>query len=266
MSFTHAVVLDFEATCDHPTNPPVQEIIELPSVLLRLSDRAVVDEFESFVRPVHGTISAFCTELTSITQADVDPAPTFPEVLSAHERWMAGHGLTAETAFLVTCGDWDLLRMLPSQLRTSGIGRVNRLYRRWMNLKVPFKQQVPGVSAGMAGMLRALDLPLIGRHHRGIDDCRNIARILAVLLERGADPSPTTSLQARQFPPIPLVLVHADGREAPVVLASRSHDALIGLARKAFQEKVTDLIGPAGPLRDTADLLDLPPGARVHVA
>ena len=39
--------------------------------------------------------------------------------------------------------------------------------------------------AGMAGMLRALDLELVGRHHSGIDDARNIARIVITLLAKG---------------------------------------------------------------------------------
>ena len=34
----------------------------------------------------------------------------------------------------------------------------------------------------MAGMLKALRLPLVGRHHSGIDDCRNIAAIVHALL------------------------------------------------------------------------------------
>ncbi|MEM6992769.1 MAG: 3'-5' exonuclease, partial [Myxococcota bacterium] len=31
---------------------------------------------------------------------------------------------------------------------------------------------------GMAGALRAVGLPLVGTHHRGIDDARNITRLL----------------------------------------------------------------------------------------
>jgi inhibitor of KinA sporulation pathway (predicted exonuclease) len=34
----------------------------------------------------------------------------------------------------------------------------------------------------MSAALRRLDLPLEGRHHRGIDDARNIARIAQVVL------------------------------------------------------------------------------------
>lgn len=194
MAFTHAIVLDFEATCDDPAPPPVQEIIEFPSVLVRLADRAVVDAFESFVRPVHHPmLSAFCTQLTGITQDDVDAAEPFPDALAAHGAWMASHDLTDENALIVTCGDWDLRKMFPAQLAASGLVCPNPIYRRWLNLKVPFKRLVPRGRPGMAGMLRALDLPLIGRHHRGIDDCHNLARVLAALLERGAAFEPTGS-------------------------------------------------------------------------
>ena len=31
---------------------------------------------------------------------------------------------------------------------------------------------------GMAGALRQVGLPLVGTHHRGIDDARNIAKLL----------------------------------------------------------------------------------------
>jgi len=37
---------------------------------------------------------------------------------------------------------------------------------------------------GMAGMLSSLGLTLEGRHHSGIDDCRNIARIAKELCRR----------------------------------------------------------------------------------
>ena len=37
----------------------------------------------------------------------------------------------------------------------------------------------------MDKLMRELDLPLIGRHHSGIDDCRNIARIVELMCRRG---------------------------------------------------------------------------------
>ena len=37
----------------------------------------------------------------------------------------------------------------------------------------------------MANMLKGLNLTLDGRHHSGIDDCRNTAKILIKLIELG---------------------------------------------------------------------------------
>ena len=123
----HLIVLDFEATCDDVNPPSPQEIIEFPSVLLSARTFEVVDEFESFVRPVHHPVlTPFCRELTGIEQPQVDGALPFAEVFPAHQAWLVKHGLPLEApeptaeglpyAF-VTCGDWDLKTMLPAQLR-----------------------------------------------------------------------------------------------------------------------------------------------------
>lgn len=263
MTTTHLVILDFEATCDEPTNPDPQEIIEFPSVLVDVTSRSVVDEFASFVRPVHHPISPFCTQLTSITQEDVAQARPFAEVFAAHQAWLTGHGLSADNALLVTCGDWDLARMLPAQLRTAGLQDVRPIYRHWTNLKVPFAAQT-GARAGMAGMLRTLDLPLVGHHHRGIDDCRNLARIAVALLERGLEPAPTSALAIKAWPPLTLDLVHAD-QVTRVTLSPRTFDTLIGQARKASRSTVRALLGPNGPVTQTQDLHDLPSGARLLI-
>lgn len=203
----HLVVLDFEATCDDTNPPSPQEIIEFPSVLLSAHTLDVVAEFESFVRPTHHPLlTPFCTELTGIQQADVDGAPAFPDVFAAHQAWLLAHGLplvpTAQGlpyAF-VTCGDWDLKTMLPAQLRAVGSDphAAPLAYRRWINVKHPFRaatKQKRG-AAGMPHMLAELGLSLEGRHHRGIDDCRNIARIAQALARAGAKLDVTAELSA----------------------------------------------------------------------
>ena len=95
-------------------------------------------------------------------------------------------------AFL-TCGDWDLKTMLPKQLglvgSVSGLDSSGQLvppYNRWINVKQPFLQQLKlRRNIGMAGMLQKLKLDLEGRHHSGIDDCRNILRIVERLIDEG---------------------------------------------------------------------------------
>ena len=64
---------------------------------------------------------------------------------------------------------------------------------RWCNLKRAFaghrgQKRQP---AGMAEMLDALGLPLEGHHHSGIDDCRNLAKVVRSLLAQGWKVAPT---------------------------------------------------------------------------
>ncbi len=194
--FEYFIVLDFEATRDRPAPVP-QEIIEFPSVLLSGETFEVVDEFRSFVRPkFHPQLAPFCTELTGITQEQVNDARLFPEVLGDYLAWLRGKGLRAESqddgveAAFITCGDWDLKTMFPSQCRVCrpSIDPIPHAFQRWVNIKKHFAAWAgvkPRKAPGMSGMLRRLRLELTGRHHSGIDDCRNIAKIVRHLAENG---------------------------------------------------------------------------------
>lgn len=187
--YTYAIIVDFEATCDDRNPPRPQEIIEFPSVLVSLQSLEILDEFQSFVRPHHHPLlTDFCRNLTSISQADVETARGFPDVLANHHGWLDGHGLDETNALVVTCGDWDLGTMLPAQCSVAVpvVEVLRPIYTRWQNLKHTFcSVQDCRKAPGMARMLAALDLPLAGRHHRGIDDCRNLATLYKTLLQRG---------------------------------------------------------------------------------
>jgi inhibitor of KinA sporulation pathway (predicted exonuclease) len=69
---------------------------------------------------------------------------------------------------VITCGDWDLKTMLPIQLSVSNIGEgdVPMVLKSWCNIKHVFSKFTGGRPLGMDGMLSALGLPLVGRHHR----------------------------------------------------------------------------------------------------
>lgn len=65
------------------------EIIEFPIVLINLPERRIVDTFQTYIKPsINPILSDFCTELTGITQAQVDNAPTFPEALQLVNDWL----------------------------------------------------------------------------------------------------------------------------------------------------------------------------------
>ncbi|CAM9373912.1 unnamed protein product, partial [Heterosigma akashiwo] len=60
-------------------------------------------------------------------------------------------------------------------------------HQRYILPKMEHRQKM-----GMAGMLRKSDLVLEGRHHSGIDDCKNIGRLLIQLCKDGCSISATS--------------------------------------------------------------------------
>jgi len=185
------IVMDFEATCADGDRSWKNEIIEFPAVLVSVATHRVVDEFRCLVRPTEcPTLTAFYTQLTSITQADVASASTLPEVLAEFDAWLARHSAgEGGNALSVWCGDWDLRTCLPNECAHKGLsGVVPPVLNAWCNVKVPFCDVLGHSTAmDMAGMLRHLRLPLTGHHHLGIDDARNIAKIAIALADKGGE-------------------------------------------------------------------------------
>jgi len=185
-SLRYLLVLDFEATCGDTIPRNEMEIIEWPTLLYNIDKKSVQATFHEYVRPVrHPVLTEFCTSLTGITQAVVDSADTFPHVWPRFNEFLKTHGVFDDTksyAFL-TCGNWDLQTMLPVQLMvesaTNNLVPASEIFDRWINVKTAFRKlyKIPR-NHGMAMMLKKLQMPLEGRHHSGIDDCRNITRIV----------------------------------------------------------------------------------------
>lgn len=85
------IVVDFEATCQRDSGPCIiQEIIEFPAFLIDVNQQTVISSFHSYVKPTlnDSKLSQFCTELTGITQDQVDSAQAFPVVLDQFEEWL----------------------------------------------------------------------------------------------------------------------------------------------------------------------------------
>jgi ERI1 exoribonuclease 3 len=142
--FDYFVVLDFEAQCERgaQTISP-QEIIEFPALLVDGRTLEVVAEFHQYVKPtVHRQLTQFCTELTGITQDQVEGQPELPAVLGMFNDFLYDNGLLPDgggsppSFTFVTCGNWDLKTCLPNQAAFLGIKlpsyfRRVRPRRRW---------------------------------------------------------------------------------------------------------------------------------------
>eukprot|EP01098_Paradermamoeba_levis_P004763 TRINITY_DN2034_c0_g1_i1.p1 TRINITY_DN2034_c0_g1~~TRINITY_DN2034_c0_g1_i1.p1 ORF type:complete len:250 (+),score=62.26 TRINITY_DN2034_c0_g1_i1:86-751(+) len=189
-------ILDFEATCDQSRSFGPCEIIEFPIVLLNVKTLKVEEEFHTYCRPTRiPKLTAFCTELTGIQQETVNNAPVFEEVYQQVDDWLRSKNLVDSQSkrvnfAFVTCGDWDLKTMLPKQTQLSGL-HFPKYFKEWINIKHAFGSFFNVRPSGMTGMLSHLGMQLEGRHHSGIDDCRNITRVMIRLLEQGYVPQLT---------------------------------------------------------------------------
>ena len=83
------IVYDLEATCwNGHAAADMQEIIEIGAVLINPYGE-IEKEFSRFVKPkLAPTLSMYCKELTSITQAQVDRAEDFDEVIHDFKHWI----------------------------------------------------------------------------------------------------------------------------------------------------------------------------------
>lgn len=187
MSFSRDIpaylVVDLEATCDDRGAVPREEseTIEIGAVLVDGETLRPLRELQTFVRPVvHRRLTAFCTQLTTITQADVDHAPLFPE---AADRLAAFAG----NAVFCSWGAYDK-NQLARDARRHGV--AHPLPGSHLNLKELFARATGARRpCGTAGALARLGFVMEGTHHRGIDDARNIARLLPYALGRATCPN-----------------------------------------------------------------------------
>ena len=203
------LVIDFEANCSD-SNTRDHEICEFPAVLVNLKTKQKCDEFQRFVKKVKiPKMSKFIKDLTNITDEQITGVDSrdWKTTLIEFEEWCKTRGLNSDNCTVMTCGDWDLKKMLDRQLlitHTILTPFLNDFFGCWNNVKRTYSVCMtkkfgkrnkrsdgkPHWSGrGMAGMLKYLNIPLVGHHHSGIDDSRNIASIGIRLFELGWDVS-----------------------------------------------------------------------------
>ncbi|MCB8905162.1 MULTISPECIES: 3'-5' exonuclease [unclassified Streptomyces] len=176
-------IVDVEATCWERERPPgaVSEIIEIGLTVVDTGAGERVSRHRILVRPARSKVSAFCTELTGLTQAEVDTGLDF----AAACRLLA---TTYEAGLRpwASWGDYDR-KQFTHQCRVTGTPYP--FGRHHTNAKAVFTEAY-GLPKrpGMARALEIAGLPLEGRHHRGEDDAWNIAALVLRLAERGAWP------------------------------------------------------------------------------
>uniref|UniRef100_A0A3B4AKN8 ERI1 exoribonuclease 2 n=1 Tax=Periophthalmus magnuspinnatus TaxID=409849 RepID=A0A3B4AKN8_9GOBI len=210
--FAYIIVIDFESTCWKEKNNYGQEIIEFPAVLLNTSTGEVESEFHSYVQPQeHPVLSEFCTELTGITQNQVEAGVPLQICLSRFNRWLQRlqhqkglvfsqrqHSIAQpieapKLCTFLTWSDWDLGVCLLYECKRKQINKPSVL-NSWIDLRSTYRLFYNRKPKGLNGALQDLGIQFEGREHSGLDDARNTAQLAARMMREGCVLRVTRSL------------------------------------------------------------------------
>ncbi len=182
LDLTIVNIVDVETTC-WERNPPAdqeQEIIEIGVCTLNVATPAPLAHESLIVKPQRSSVSDFCTRLTTLTPEQVEQGIPFVDACAL----LQGRYQSKRRVWM-SYGDFDRLQF-ERQCRSFGVeypfGRRHLNVKNWVALSLGLRREV-----GMAEALDLLKLPLLGTHHRGGDDARNIACIASALLRAGRD-------------------------------------------------------------------------------
>ena len=171
------LVIDLEGTCDDRGSIPdsEREIIEIGAVAM--SDDVELFSYSALVKPVrHPRLTAFCTQLTGITQSDVDRELGFVDVWRDFLAWKQSHDL-GPTFYSWGTFDRDAIR------RDTDFNLLQNPFRH-VDLAAIFTKHTHR-RMGHRKAMKHLGVAADGRHHRGIDDARNVAKLLLRLKGEG---------------------------------------------------------------------------------
>jgi inhibitor of KinA sporulation pathway (predicted exonuclease) len=154
------------------------EIIEIGAVLLD-KNYNYISEFDQFVKPFDNPIlTEYCTNLTSITQKDVDTAPALSVAIARLKEWVGSF----ENVTLCSWGYFDKEQLLDE----CNLNAIDYPFdHTHINVKVNFSTIMHRTKKmGLAKALRILDLQFEGTPHRGIDDAKMIAKVFKIIMEK----------------------------------------------------------------------------------
>ena len=178
--YGHIVVVDIEHTCAMGGSipPEERETIEIGAVLIDTCSLQIVDEFNELIRPItHPKLSQFCTELTGITQSELDVAAHFPEVFAHFIDWLPDNS----DYVLATWGSYDIVQ-LNIDCAVHGMAAFKPSIN--LNLKIAFKEaRNLKKKVGLKRALEIANLSYEGSHHRALDDAKNTAKLLPLIFK-----------------------------------------------------------------------------------
>jgi len=173
-------IVDLEATCwdnqEAPDGQPqykVSEIIEIGIAQIDLKQMKIVDKGTYLVKPklYGGKLSKYCTDLTSLTQEQIDEQGTTLQY--AFER-MKSEFKTMKYEW-ASWGDYDRAHVQRECVKWNlqyPFHKTHTNLKYWLSALLGVK-----IQRNVNGMMDFLHMDFEGHAHRGVDDAYNIARM-----------------------------------------------------------------------------------------
>ncbi|XP_049901308.1 ERI1 exoribonuclease 2 isoform X3 [Epinephelus moara] len=157
-------------------------------------------------------LSEFCTELTGITQMQVEAGIPLQICLSRFSRWLQNLQLEKGVVFpnrqqrssapspsqklctFLTWSDWDLGVCLQYECKRKQLHKPDVL-NSWIDLRSTYRLFYDRKPKGLNGALQDLGIQFSGREHSGLDDSRNTAHLAARMMRDGCVMKITRSLE-----------------------------------------------------------------------
>ena len=181
------LVIDVESTCwdSAPPKDQISEIIEIGLCPVDVKTLERTEKRSILIKPERSEISAFCTELTTLTSDLFTNAGNFRDAVSmlkyhyhSKERLWASWGDYDRRQFDRNCQEYEIEYPFgPSHLN------VKTLFAVTFGLHHEL---------GLAGACERLGISMEGTYHRGDDDAWNIAEVLCCLLSQMRNLQPET--------------------------------------------------------------------------
>jgi len=171
-------VIDLEACCwrGNPPKGQSKEIIEIGIASVDFYTKEIIKKRSILVKPKHSEISAFCTELTTITQEMVDKKGVSFEIACK----ILVKEFNSNKSMFVSWGEYDkdaFKKECRSKKTPYPFGKTHINLEKLFAFKYGLKQP-----ASVSGALKLLDMEFTGTKHRGISDAINTARILQKII------------------------------------------------------------------------------------
>lgn len=167
------IIYDLEATCWEDSFPERQsEIIEIGATKVNAYGETE-ETFCRFVKPIiHPRLSFYCTELTTITQKQVDNASSFNSVIEDFQDWI---DIFNEDYVLCSWGSFDKKMLIQDC-------ELHRMESDWVDKHINLKRQYHQFRGlrrlrGLKYTVEKEGFEFSGSHHRGIDDAINLSKV-----------------------------------------------------------------------------------------